>query len=221
MSHIARRTQGAVIYCEHVRPSPGGSNPSWLVRSKVPSSSTRPQGHSCTLSPGHTLSDCLCLARQTPWLGPPPQSLSLWHSAPRESVSGAPAVLSLPRHPAVTSHTAACCHIVRCRQRQCHCHRRAQRGPTLPLTFTLSPSTAPLPRSFSCRLFRDTAPERVKALQETPSTPSHPSNQSRLAAHSNQTSFPRYPLLEIWTPPAPPLLVQLHAQQDRLREAAR
>lgn len=70
MSHIARRTQGAVIYCEHVRPSSGGSNPSWLVRSKVPSSSTRRQGHSSTLSPGRTLSDCLCLAQQTPWLWP-------------------------------------------------------------------------------------------------------------------------------------------------------
>lgn len=143
MSHIARRTQGAVIYCEHVRPSSGGSDPSWPVRSKVPSSSTRPQGPSCTLSPGHTLPDCLCLGQQSPWLGPPPQSLSLWPSAARESVSGAPAALSLPRHPAVASHTAACCRIVRRRQRQCHCHRRAQRAPTLPLTFTLSPSTAP------------------------------------------------------------------------------
>lgn len=169
MSHYARRTHGAGIHCKHVRPSSGGSNPCLLVQSKFFFDPTTGAGVQTHFHPGHTLSDCLCLAQQTPWLGPPLESLSQRQSAPRESVSGAPAMLGLPRHPAVTSHTAACCRIVRCRQRQCHCHRRAQRAPTQPLTFTLSPSMPPsVPRSFSSRLFQDMAAERVKALQETP-----------------------------------------------------
>lgn len=114
------------------------------------------------------------------------------------SVSGAPAMLSPPRHPAVTSHTAACRRIVRCRQRQCHCQRYAQRAPTLLLTFTLSPSVPPSPGALAVDCSRTRPRSESKPCRKTPNPPA---NQSRLAAHSNQTSFPRYPLLEIWTPP--------------------
>lgn len=137
----------------------------------------------------------LCLANSMTW--PPLESLSLWHSAQRKSVSGAPAMLSLTRHPAVTSHTAACRHIVRCRQRQCHCQCYAQCAPTLLLTFTLSPSVHPSPGALAFNCSSTWPWSESKTCRKTPNSPHRPANQSWLVVHSNQTSFPRYSLLEI------------------------
>lgn len=182
--------------------------PSGCPQAKVPSSLTkwrrRVYKNIFIQTLGHTLYDRLPNSLQTPWLGPPLESLSMRHSALRKSVSGAPAMLSLTRHPAVTSHTAACRRIVRCRQRQCHCQCYAQRAPTLLLTFTLSPSVPPSPGALAVDCSRTRPRSESKPCRKTPNSPHHPASQSRLAAHSNQTSFPRYPLLEIRTPSTTP-----------------
>lgn len=108
----------------------------------------------------------------------------------KKSVSGAPrysTFLLTPLSPPTQLLAAALCP----HQCQCHCHHRAQRAPTLPLTF---PLTKRVPWSFSRRLFRDMARSESKPC--SPAVGNPPLNQSRLAGHSNQTSLPRYPLFE-------------------------
>lgn len=76
----------------------------------------------------------------------------------KKSVSGAPrysTFLLTPLSPPTQLLAAALCS----HQCQCHCHHRAQRAPTLPLTF---PLTKRVPRSFSCRLFQDMARSESK-----------------------------------------------------------